>query len=98
MSAYISWVAGWIVAGLAVVTFVTIAPMAAWAQNGRLGPLAIVIMFIAVASVGAMVLWTINAAPQRPLPRADRKHIATEKRRIERDRIIADLERKAGLR
>lgn len=90
------WIVGWVLMSLFVPSTVGLALAAAFFQSDRLAATAAVLFFTTVAGVFAMACWTTDAKPSPLLPRADRKRLRDEERRIALDAAIRRLEREAG--
>ena len=65
-----------------------------WMGSWRLIGISVVLGFCALFASLAFNDWT---PPERNLPRADRKRLRDESRRIRLEKALAELEREAGL-
>lgn len=96
------WVGGWSIVVTSWVLGLILTPLAIWTQHAKLGYTCVYLGAVGLVGLFGMGLWTSDCSYEikraRPTPRAERKRLREEERRIRFNEEIRRLEREAGLR
>ena len=91
-----AWFAGWTVFALFAVAALAFGLTGALSASERILHAAAILAFSSMISGFAMAVMSFEGMPTKSLPRADRKRLAAEERRIRFDAEIRRLEREVG--